>query len=834
LAQTTVLATAAAAAVLVAAQLFLPGLGPDAFAQTASAPQGASKQSPASPASPRDPAAFLGRSVTELRVQGNRGIEKDAILGRVQTRVGKSLQAETVRSDIQALFSMGYFNDIDVQAESASEGSGVIVTYVVRERPVIAAIEFDGNERLSSTDLAEVVKVKQWSILDFNKVQEDVALIQKHYEDKGFYLAKVSFAIRPLSTESLSPLPPLSAEAPEPGTSSEAGQAPKAPAGPAEQVALIYKIQDYDKVQIKKITFLNNTRFSDEKLKSILAETREGGLFSFMSGSGSFKESAFKTDLQRLTYWYLENGYVKFRYDNPIVTVSDDKRWLFITIRVDEGEAYRIGSYGFGGDLLFPTNELRKELTLTEGELFGISRRNADIQSLTEKYQDLGYAFTNVIPKMAFNDDARTVDIEYVFEKGNLVHFGEINVIGNTKTHDKVIRRELKIREGELYSGSLLRISRENVERLGYFQPGEVIFNTVSPKGKPDVLDVDISIKERSTGTITLGAGYGSVQGFFLTTQISEINTFGRGQTLTLAGQYARDNRAKSLNLGFTEPFAFDTKWVLGGDLFYVFFPIPNKYDTRKWGANLRLGYLVADFTNLFFTYKNERITVLSPDASNDPAEVAADNGLLSSVVGSMVYDRRNNRFETTAGDFRSVSLEFAGLGGEKRFIKAVGNNRFYRRVVGDLVFRNSIEVGHIFNLANELVPPSERFFLGGPNNMRGYNLFSVGPTRAVTRTGTGGASVTVQEPLGGTSQFFALSELEYPLIREAGVKLVTFFDAGNAFTSLSRLALRTNYGVGFRWFSPIGPLRFEWGFPLNRRANESESVFQFFIGPPF
>ncbi|NBU20218.1 hypothetical protein EBS43_02205, partial [bacterium] len=302
---------------------------------------------------------------------------------------------------------------------------------------------------------------------------------------------------------------------------------------------VVYKVNDYEKVQIKKITFLNNKHFSDDQLKGVLGETREGGFFSFLSSSGNFKETAFKTDLQRLTYWYLDHGYVKFRYENPVISVSDDKRWMYITIYVDEGERYDIGSTDFSGDVLFPRDELHEGLSMKQGESFSISKRNADIQFLTEKFQDLGYAFVNVVPKMAIHDQTKTIDLDYSFDKGNLVYFGEINVLGNSKTFDKVIRRELKFNEGELFSGSKLRESRENVERLGFFAPGEVIFNTSAPQGSSDRLNVDITIKERSTGTITMGAGYGSVQGFFFTGQISEINLLGRGQSLTFAAQYS-------------------------------------------------------------------------------------------------------------------------------------------------------------------------------------------------------------------------------------------------------------------------------------------------------
>lgn len=756
--------------------------------------------------------SLLGRKVSEIKIEGNRRIEEEALRNKISTQADQPLTREKVRQDIRALFEMGYFDDIAVQA-SPAEGGQVAVTYVVRERPVISEIVFEGNERISTDDLKEVSQVKQWSILDVNQVKEDVARLQKHYEDKGFFLAKVDYAL---------------------GRTAD------------EEVKLVYKIRDFEKVKIKRITFLNNKHFSDETLKGILAESQEGGAFSGITGAGSFKETSFKQDLQRLTYWYLDNGYVKFRYENPTVTVSEDKKWLFVTIYVEEGEKYKVeGPVQFGGDMLFETEELRSLLTLRGGETFSISSRNRDIQTLTEKYQDKGYAFTNVIPKMNIKDDTKTIEMSYEFEKGDLVHFGEVRVLGNTKTHDKVIRRELKINEGQLYSGTALRLSRENVERLGFFSPGEVIFNTVTRKDQPDVLDLEVTVKERSTGTVTLGAGYGSVQGFFFTGQISENNLFGRGQTISLSAQLASSDIQKTFNLGFTDPYAFDTLWSAGFDLFYVNFPIPGKYQTRRTGFNLRGGYPLFDFTRGFVTYKFEGINVttpnedlfapgeteLSPSLADD---IAADEGLLSSVIFSAVRDKRNNRFETTGGNYQSASMEVAGLGGEKRFFKYILNNRFYQRLIGSLVFRNSLEFGQIFRFpGQEIIPPSERFFLGGPNNLRGFDIFAVGPV--VTRQNRQGT--VIREPLGGSIEVFGLFELEYPLIREAGLKGVVFFDAGNVYNSFDEftaLTLRADAGFGFRWFSPIGPLRFEFGYPFNRRFDEDKMVFNFFIGTPF
>lgn len=736
---------------------------------------------------------FAGKIINAVEIRGLKRIEKDAVLAKIGAKPGQALTSEQIRTDIQGLFNMGFFDDIEVLGEPV-EGGKVNVIYSVRERPVISRIDFEGNERISTSDLKDVIKVKEYSILDINKVKEDVSLIQKHYEDKGFYLAKVSFEVKPIKPD---------------------------------EVELVYKVSDYDKVEIKKITFLNNKHFTDEELKGVFQETKEGGLLSFLTSSGNFKESAFKQDLQRLTYWYLDHGYIKFRYENPVVTISDDKRYLYISIYVDEGETYSMGPIDFGGDLLFSKEELGGELSLKTGDVFSISKRNADIQRLTEKYQDLGYAFVNVIPKLNPHDDTRTVDVEYDFEKGNLVYFNEINMLGNTKTHDKVIRRELKIHEGELYNGTNLRLSREAVERLGYFAPGEVIFNTVTPKGKTDVVNVEISVKERSTGTITLGAGYGSVQKFFFTGTISEINFLGKGQTISLAAQYAAQTESQSLNLGFTDPYAFDTLWSMGGDIFRIVFPIPNKYTTFKLGFDIRLGHPIYDYTYGYITYKNEGLQIEN-DVTGYPQLGQEDTGVLSSVVWSAIRDKRNNRFETTGGNYQSLSLETAGLGGDKYFIKLIANNRYYTKLIGDLVFRTEQEIGNMWALANHVLPPSEKFYLGGPNNMKGYGLFLLGP-QITDSTG--------QLPLGGAFEAFSLFELEYPLIREAGLKWVVFFDIGNDWDtapSLDNLQLRTDAGFGIRWFSPIGPLRFEWGFPFARKSYEQAVSFQFFIGPPF
>lgn len=748
-------------------------------------------------ASSEEIASYQGNVVDEIVIEGLNRIEKDAVIAKLITQKGQPLQTDAVRKETLALYEMGFFDAIEIEVEKQRSGQ-LTLFYQFKERPVIADLLFEGNEKIETDDLKEVIETKPWSILDVNRIRQDAEKIQKHYEEKGFYLTKVNYDLTPIADEQ-------------------------------GQVKLTFRIKDYDKVQIKKIVFLNNKIFSDDELKKVLAETKEGGFFSFLDGSGSFKESAFKQDLQRLTYWYLDHGYVKFRYENPVITVSDDKKWMYITVYVDEGIQYKVGDIEFGGDILFPREELRKDLKLTQGEEFQISTRNLDIRTLTEKYQDLGYAFVNVIPKMDIRDEEKKINIDYVFEKGNLVYFGEIRMLGNTKTHDKVIRRELRVHEGELYSGTNLRISKERVERLGYFEPGSVIFNTLTRPGRDDIVDLEIKVTERSTGTITLGAGYGSIQNFFFTAQVSEINLFGRGQTLSFQAQYSADRLQRSFNLGFTDPYAFDTEWSMGGDLFSLTYLIPNRFSVRKLGFDVRLGYPLNDDVSAFMTYKNEGLQIANK--ADPDIDTSLDVGVLSSLVFSVVRDLRNNRFETSRGNYQKVSLETAGLGGDKEFIKFNFNNRYYTPVIGDLVFRSSIEYGHIFNVGDRGTPPTEKFFLGGPNNMRGFETFLLGPGRF----SADGARV----PTGGMIQAFGLFELEYPLIREVGLKWVMFYDIGNAWNSFSSsetesFGVRMDYGFGFRWFSPLGPLRFEWGFPIDRQPWESDVVFWFFIGQPF
>jgi outer membrane protein insertion porin family len=735
-----------------------------------------------------------GGIIKKIEVKGNRKIEKDAIIEKLLSKEGESLSRDKVHDDIVALHKLGYFDSVSVDYE------GGTLTYTLKERPTIQRIIFFGNDQITTDDLKALLTVKAYDLYDENIVRESVRKLTQHYEEKGYYLAKVTYETRYNKER--------------------------------DGVELLFKVREYDKVRIRKISFIGNTAFSDDQLKRTLRNTQEGGFFSWMSGSGNFKELEFKSDLQQgLLFWYLNEGYVRFKYDTPIVTVSEDKKWVYITIKVTEGKRYKLSTVDFGGDLLFPKEELHDSLILKEGAYFALGKRNQDVVALTEKYQDLGYANVNVIPQMDINDENLTIATTYEFEKGTLVRYGRINIKGDTKTRDKVIRRELKIREGELYSGTGMRESKENVERLGFFEQGKVEFQTSSPPGRPDIMDVTILVKEHPTGQFQLGAGYSTQSKFFFTTSVAETNFLGRGQDLRFSAQVAADRKNRSFSISFTEPYVYDSLWSAGGDLYSTVSTVPEKYIEFRKGLGARFGHPLGEYTRLYFGYRLEQFRLSDVADPIVKLNQSREEGTLSSVTASIQYDRRNNRMDPTGGYFLSWGHEVAGLGGNRRFVRTTGDARYYKRIWDEFVFRTKVEAGNVTNTDGNGIQSAERFYLGGPSNLKGYRFPTVGPRQNIL-----GATLYT----GAQNQAFYIAEIEYPIVKDIGLKAVVFYDIGDAFNKISEVDLRQDYGWGLRWFSPLGPLRFEWGYPINPRRDangnqiDESSIFQFNIGPSF
>jgi outer membrane protein insertion porin family len=538
---------------------------------------------------------------------------------------------------------------------------------------------------------------------------------------------------------------------------------------------------------------------------------------------------------------------------------------MYVSIPIDEGPVFAIGTVDFKGDLIGDKQAYYDRLSIKPGETFNRSKVGQDIVRLNDYYRDQGYAYVNVTPLTNVDMDKLAVTLTFEIEQGKKVYFERINVRGNTKTRDKVIRREMKISEGELYNQTSLEVSRRRVQALGFFENVDV---STSRGSSDEFIEVNIEVSERPTGTFQIGAGFSSVENFIAQAQISQNNLFGRGQTLALSAQLS--GLRQLFLLRFVEPYFLDTNWNFAFDIFN---------QTRSFGAfartstggNLTWGRRLNFETNAFLTYKLEDVGVTGSSGGTTffgavaiPSEASSvanlfRGGLTSSLRAAMQYDSRDNRLFPTDGWFHNAFLEVADkfTGSENIFVRYGGFARHYRPLWGPFVLHLNAEIGVVTSRDPLGVPITERFLIGGINDIRGFRPRSLGPVISVQRQGEPGQPLAPL-PLGGNMQLIWNSEIEFPLFQRVGISGVVFFDAGNAYNLEDRYCtgsiggagarsakfdpcfdfpssvvsgIRSSVGFGFRWFSPIGPLRFEWGLPLDRQPGEEPLVFEFTIG---
>lgn len=737
--------------------------------------------------------------IQDIKIEGNSRIRREAILEKMDMKVGSIATNYSVRRDIHKLYSAGYFERVEIFQIQRGGKRSLLVK--LKEKPVIGKISYHGQDKLDEDDFKEKVKAKPFAILDIAQLREDSLELQKLYEEKGYFLARVDYELI---------------------------------SRPRGVTDIVFKIQEYSEVKVKEIQFVGNKSFSDEQLKSLMM-TQEKTLFSFMSGSGSFKKLFFQVDQERLKFFYHKEGYLDVYIKKPIITVSRDRNWIFIKIEIREGKPFYVGDISFSGDLPLSSSELLQKVKTKKAQKFNEELMRTDIRNLAEIYQDQGYAFANVNrnmkPSGKTEEGNPIVDLDLSFEKGEIAYFGNISIRGNTNTRDKVIRRELLVHEGMKYSGSKLRISEGNVNRLGFFEPQSVIFKTTPSTGKRNTLDLDITVKERRTGEVNLGAGYStSTKGFFQAS-VSQNNFLGLGHYLNASVLFSGNRQ--TYNLGYTNPYFLDTKWLAGADLFRVLNQRISSFDLQKTGGGLRTGYKLNSFSRILFNYRLENIKLeelYSPEINRK-----AEEGYASSIQASFLMDKRNNAFEPTQGSYLDLTSQFGGVGGDHKWFKVEAEGRFYYPLGGDFVFRSRLRLGQLYEVGGRKIPRYLRYSMGGPRNMRGFDFEDIGDTYYANSVKSGNL---IRFNRGGYSSFLAQLEVERPLVKEAGLKWVVFMDAGNVFKDYIGKAgnfdLRYNWGVGFRWFSPIGILRFEMGFPLGRKDGERANMFHFDIGQLF
>lgn len=740
-------------------------------------------------------ASAQSRMIREIDFKGNVKTPASAISANIQSSVGSPLNYEIIRRDIKSLYKIGQFEDIKV--DSSPMRDGVKLTFIFVEKALIGAIGFDGNKKLKEDDLLQEVKVRTYAPLSETELSESMEKIREAYAKKGYYLAEVSYHTEPM----------------------EEGE-----------VKLVFDIRENQGAIVRRVDFHGNKVFTDKELRKAV-KTKKKSAFSFLTGTGKYNTEQLKQDVMLLTFHYLNHGYLKVKVAPPQVTISKDKRYLFVSFQVIEGEQYKIGELTISGDILTTKEELMRLMKTKSGDIYSQLKLEEDLQLLAERYGDEGYAYANIVPLSDPHDETLTVDINIAIEKGNRITIERINIFGNTTTRDKVIRREMQLKENDRYSESLMRESRRRLMQLGYFE--EVNFAT--PRGsRDDSMVINVTVKEKPTGSFNIGAGFSSVEQFILTASVQKENFFGYGISGMVSAELSK--KRQMFTLSATDPYFLDTKTMLGGSVYRNAYHY-NDFRRVAMGGSLNIGRRFFKFWSADVGYMIEDVDL--SDFSYAVPQFFRENasGLTSAVNLSVAYDRRDNRITPRSGVYSTLVNELAGtkLGGDNDFYRV--NYRFmaYEPVLKKkLVFKQYGRVGYIKSLNDQAVPLYERFFAGGPYSLRGYYPNAVGPRIRIPSSPSGPEDEFVY---GGDKLLLLVGEIEWWLYEPGGISLVAFFDAGNAFAeneNFSITNLRMDYGFGLRWNSPMGPMRFEWGIPINRRPNEDKAVFNFTIGNMF
>jgi len=740
----------------------------------------------------KDILAYTGRSflIASVAPEGNSRIDSGAILRNISSRAGDIYEAEQLRNDMKNIFKMGYFDDVRLRVEDTQRGKAVI--FEVKEKPVIGQVTISGRDELKEDDIREVISVIPNTILNPQKIREAVDNIKSLYKSKGFYNTEVT-------TELTYPKD--------------------------DRVNIEFAIKEGEKVFIKDIRFVGNESFKDSQLEKVMG-TKEKGLLSWFTDSGVLKRDILEQDTARITSFYHHHGYIEATVGMP--EINQDGEWLYVTIEISEGNRYRVGTIELTGDIIGNKEELLWLLKISNEEYLSRNILREDILRLNDYYAENGYAFAEATPTVNTNKEEKLVDIIIDINKGDLVYINRINIKGNTRTRDKIIRRELLIREKGVFDSKALRLSHQRLMRLDFFEDV-----SITPEPTPDKtkMDLMVEVKEKPTGAFSIGAGYSSVDDLMFMAEISQNNFLGRGQRLALSGNIS--GTATRYNLGFTEPHFYDSQLMMGFDLYNW----ERQYDTytrdSKGGA-IRFGYPVWELWNASFSYGYDDTELTDVDLENAaPSIIASLNiNITSYVTFNLSRDTRNSLYTTTSGSENAIHTKYAGgiLGGDSQFTKVDGFTSWFFPgfFIDETAFHIKLAAGQVWENEDGMLPDFEKFYLGGINSIRGFKTRSIAVTDTDPETGE-------EYKIGGKIMWFTNLEYHFPLVKAGGLRGLVFYDAGNVYDNEWDFnEVKQSVGTGLRWLSPMGPMRLEWGYVINPEPDEDSSNWEFSMGGSF
>jgi outer membrane protein insertion porin family len=738
-------------------------------------------------------AGSAGFPVLEIRVQGANRVGSDAILRAMGTRVGDEFDPAKIREDVKAVYRMGYFSNVKIDAEEVSGGLRLIV--LVAEKPVVSSIVIEGNKEVDASDLREVVTVKERTLFQEEKVKESARKMREVCQNKGYYDATVESFVEEEADGS---------------------------------IRVAFRVSEGAKLMIETLRITGNQYLGEKEIRKAM-ETTEKGFFSFITESGTFKKDMIENDVLRIEALYHNNGFLESKVFDP--KIERGAKGLLVTIHVFEGRQFRVGDIRFSGESGLSEMEQRRVLKLRTGEVFSREDLLADVLSLTTAMNDKGYALAIVSPLVEKRKEYPLADVTFRGERGDKFRFGKVDVVGNTKTFDRIIRRNLSVADGTTYTATGLKQSKENLTRIGYFKDVKI---STAPSDVPKEMDVKVEVEEGPTGTLSGGLGFSSVDKIFGVIQVSENNLFGRGWKASLNTQFGTNRKVFSLD--FRDPYFLNTDFSF----------LVNAYNTetdytdftrKSQGGKVGFGYSFTRNISNSLSLRIDRTKIEDLENADSPI-LKEEFSKGSQRTHSLIYhiDRNTtDRFiDPSRGTAQSATVEYAGgpLGGDSEFVKYFLNGKVYVPVTASTVLSGNILWGQVVSTVGGTVPLYERFFLGGPYTIRGFESRTISPVDPNTN-----------EDIGGNKELVLNVEYLFPLLGEIGFKGVLFFDMGNTWGQgewpwdmkpWNGPSYRYAAGIGIRWYSPMGPLRFEWGWNLNPQPGEKKLVMEFTIGTAF
>lgn len=726
--------------------------------------------------------------VAEIVVEGTQRIEPETVRSYMLIKEGDPLDPERVNESLKGLYSTGLFSDVTLRRE------GDVLFVRVVENPIINRIAFEGDKELEEETLRNEVQLRQRIVYTRTRVQNDVKRILDLYRRTGRFAATVE---------------------------------PKVVQLPQNRVDLVFEIDEGQPTGIRRISFIGNREFSDRALREII-QTSETRWYRFLSSDDTYDPDRLTFDRELLRRHYLRNGYADFRVVSAVAELTPDRKDFFITFTIEEGKRYRFNVLAIESKIKDVKPEvIQPAVEIEKGDWYDSEAVDDTVIALSNAVGDLGFAFVAVLPNVKRDRKKRTIDINFVVQEGPRVFVERIDIGGNVRTLDKVIRREFQVVEGDAFNSTKLRRSRTRIQNLGFFSRVDV--NNI-PGSEADKTVIKVDVAEKSTGELSVGAGFSSQNGPLVDLRIRERNLLGKGQDLRASISLSAERQ--NFDVGFTEPYFLDKELSFGVDGFHSASSNVSEFESISTGARVRLGYVLAEDLrhSVRYTFRRDEVTDVENDAS---VFIKAEEGtdFVSAVGQDITYDRRNSRLDPTDGYVIRLSNDLAGLGGDIAFFKARLTSTYYYGIAQNWVISARGDVGYITGLGDDDVRISDRFFLGG-DKLRGFDNGGVGPR-----------DVSTDDALGGKFVYSGSVELIFPLglPKQFGVNGALFTDAGSL-TDLDfddpviedTASIRWSAGLGVAWRSPFGPVRLDFAVPIVKEDFDETENFRFNFGTRF